>query len=197
MRLQDLRHPTLKARELNASALARGSLAAPALELLANLTGVTSNERTWSRVRVSANGTAEQLAVKAQAWGDKPDLVELSAMVFPSSEQIVRSPEVRVEDASGDLLIRAAGVTLAGEAVQVERLTLEGPGGPSYLCRMVRASSGSICAPSSSTPRPSSKSWASRRPFAAGSSTSPRSSRTASNRAARSCSTSMTSRLAS
>lgn len=128
VRLSDIRHPALKARELHASALARGSATAPALELLANLTGVTASERTWTRVRLSAKGTAEQVAVSARAWGDKPDLVELSAMVFPSSEEMVRSPEVRVTDATGDLLIRAAGVTLAGESVEVKRLTLEGPG---------------------------------------------------------------------
>jgi autotransporter translocation and assembly factor TamB len=126
--LTDIRHPELKATRLDVSARARGRASAPDLELLANLTGVRAGNRTWSRVRVHALGTSDELDVRAQAYGKKPDKIDVRAVVAPGSEQLVRSPVIRINDSAGDLVIRAAGVQQTGERLKVDRLTIEGPG---------------------------------------------------------------------
>ncbi len=128
VRLRDLQHPQVRARELDASALARGSAKTPNLELLLNLTGVTASGRKWSRVRVAAKGNTEELNTTLRAWGDQPDLIEVRAVVMPSSDRPVRSPEVTINDSEGKLVIRAADVRMQGEKVRVEHLTLVGPG---------------------------------------------------------------------
>lgn len=126
--LTDIRHPDVKANRLDVAARANGRASAPGLELLANLTGVRAGNRTWSRVRVHALGTSEELDVSAQAYGKKPDKVDVHAVVAPGSEQLVRAPVIRVNDSAGDLVIRAAGVQQSGERLKIERLTIEGPG---------------------------------------------------------------------
>lgn len=126
--LVDLRHPSLKASRLDVAAHARGRASAPDLELLAHLTGVSAGPRTWSRLRVHALGTPDELNVEARAYGDAPDQVDLRAVIAPSSKRLVRSPVLRVKDSAGDLVLRAAGVDQSGERLTIERLTLEGPG---------------------------------------------------------------------
>src|SRR5690606_19440568 len=81
--LVDLRHPSLKASRLDVAAHARGRASAPDLELLAHLTGVSAGPRTWSRLRVHALGTPDELNVEARAYGDAPDQVDLRAVVAP------------------------------------------------------------------------------------------------------------------
>src|SRR5690606_13518237 len=75
--LVDNRHPSLNAQRLDVAAMARGRASEPNLELLANLTGARSGARTWSRLRVHARGTSEELDVRAQAYGEKPDRIDL------------------------------------------------------------------------------------------------------------------------
>jgi len=77
---------------------------------------------------VHALGTSDELDVRAQAYGKKPDKVDVHAVVAPGSEQLVRSPVIRVNDSAGDLVIRAAGVEQSGERLKIDRLTIEGPG---------------------------------------------------------------------
>jgi len=126
--LTDIRHPSLNANRLDVAAHARGRASEPNLELLANLTGLRAGNRTWSRLRVHALGTSDEVDVRAQAYGNKPDRVDVHAVVAPNSEQLVRSPEIRIKDSAGDLTIRAAGVQQSGERLKVDRLTIEGPG---------------------------------------------------------------------
>ena len=83
--LTDIRHPQLDANRFDVAAHARGRASEPHLELLANLTGVRSGNRSWSRLRVHALGTSEEVDVRAQAYGNKPDRVELHAVVAPGS----------------------------------------------------------------------------------------------------------------
>jgi translocation and assembly module TamB len=126
--MTDLRHPELRAARLDVAALARGKASRPDLELLVNLTGVRAQDRRFSRVRVHALGTSEELKVGAQAYGTKPDKVDFRAIVAPSSEQLVRSPVVRVQDVAGNVVIRAAGVERRDGRLTVDRLTMDGPG---------------------------------------------------------------------
>lgn len=126
--LTDIRHPQINANRLDVAAHARGRASEPNLELLANLTGVRSGNRTFSRVRVHALGTSDEVDVSAQVYGNKPDRVDLHAVVAPNSEQLVRSPEIRVRDSAGEVTIRAASVQRTGERLKVDRLTIDGPG---------------------------------------------------------------------
>jgi translocation and assembly module TamB len=126
--LQDLRHPQLRATRLDVAAHARGRASAPDLELLANLTGVVAGERKWSRVRVHTLGTSELFSVDARAYGNRPDEIAVQAVVAPGSEQLVRSPTIRVENQNGKLLIRSTGVTKKGDRYRVGRVTIDGAG---------------------------------------------------------------------
>jgi autotransporter translocation and assembly factor TamB len=126
--LTDIRHPEFRANRLDVAAMARGRASAPHLELLANVTGARAGTRTWSRLRVHAIGTSAEFDVRAQAHGNKPDRIDVRAVVAPGSRELVRSPVIRVNDSAGDLVIRAAGVQQIGARLKVDRLTLEGPG---------------------------------------------------------------------
>jgi translocation and assembly module TamB len=126
--VQDIRHPDLRANRFDLSALARGKASAPDLELLLNLTGVSAGERKFSRVRVHAIGSSEELSVGAQAYGNAPDEVTVKAVVAPSSEELVRSPIIRVHDEAGNLVIRAKAITKTATRLRVDGLSIEGPG---------------------------------------------------------------------
>jgi translocation and assembly module TamB len=126
--LTDLRHPQLRAARLDVAAMARGKASTPDLELLVNLTGIRAKERRFSRLRVHALGTSEELKVGAQVYGTKPDKVDLRAVVAPSSERLVRSPVIRVQDVAGNLVIRAAGVDRRNDRLKVDGLTIDGLG---------------------------------------------------------------------
>jgi len=126
--LADIRHASVNANRLDVAARAQGRASEPNLELLANLTGVRAGNRTWSRLRVHALGSSDEIDVRAQAYGKKPDRVDVHAVVAPSSEQLVRSPVIQVRDSAGNLTIRAAGVHRSGERLKVDGLTIEGPG---------------------------------------------------------------------
>ncbi len=126
--LSDLRHPQGRAAQLDLSALARGRASAPNLELLMNVTGVSAGERKWSRVRLHARGTSEQIVLDARAYGDRPDEVRIGAILRPGSAELVRSPVIRVQDEAGNLVVRAARVVQNGGLLSVERLTIDGAG---------------------------------------------------------------------
>jgi translocation and assembly module TamB len=126
--LQDLRHPQLRATRLDVAAHARGRASAPDLELLANLTGVVAGDRKWSRVRVHTLGTSELFSVDARAYGNRPDEIAVQAVIAPGSEELVRSPRIRVENETGKLLIRSTGVTKKGDRYRVGSLTIDGAG---------------------------------------------------------------------
>jgi translocation and assembly module TamB len=126
--VQDIRHPGVRANRLDVAARARGKASAPDLELLMNLSGVTAGERKLSRVRIHALGTSEELSVAAQAYGNSPDEISLQASLAPSSERLVRSPVIRVRDEAGNIVIRAAGITKTSTRLEVDRLSIEGPG---------------------------------------------------------------------
>jgi translocation and assembly module TamB len=124
----DIRHPQLRAARLDVAAMARGRASEPKLELLANLVDAASGGRKFPRVRVHALGTSEELNVRAQVYGDQPDAVHVSGVVALGSERMVRSPAIRVRDDAGNIVIRAAGIDKRGERIEVDRLTIEGPG---------------------------------------------------------------------
>jgi translocation and assembly module TamB len=126
--VQDMRHPDVRANRLDVAAMARGAASAPDLELLLNLTGVTAGNRKFSRVRVHALGTSDELKVGAQAYGNSPDEINVKAVLAPSSEDLVRSPIIRVIDEAGNLVIRAAGVTRTPTRLRIDGLSIEGPG---------------------------------------------------------------------
>lgn len=125
---QDMRHPDVRANRLDVAARATGKASAPDLELLLNLTGVSAGERKLSRVRVHALGTSEQLKVGAQLYGNAPDEVKLEALVSPGSNELVRSPIIRIRDEAGNVVVRAASVTQTPDRLRVDKLSIEGPG---------------------------------------------------------------------
>ena len=124
----DVRSPSARAARVDLAAMARGSATAPDLELLLNVTGARAAERVWSKLRVHALGTSEELNVAAQAYGNAPDEIDVRAVLAPNSPRLVRSPLIRIRDEAGRVAIRAASVTRDGERLSVEGLTLEGPG---------------------------------------------------------------------
>jgi translocation and assembly module TamB len=126
--MTDVRHPQARAARFDVAAMARGRASAPNLELLANVTGIALGTRKFARVRVHALGTSEELNVGAQVFGNRPDKVDVRAVIAPSSERLVRSPVIRVQDNLGNIVIRAAGVNQKGERLRVDGLTIEGPG---------------------------------------------------------------------
>lgn len=124
----NVRSPAARAARVDLAAMARGSATAPNLELLLNVTGLRAAERAWSRVRVHALGTSDELNVTAQAYGNAPDEIDARAVVAPSSTRVVRSPLIRIKDEAGRVAIRAAGITRDGERLSIDGLSIEGAG---------------------------------------------------------------------
>ncbi|HWO10459.1 MAG TPA: hypothetical protein VNN80_13300, partial [Polyangiaceae bacterium] len=126
--VMDVRAPGARAARVDLAAMARGSLNEPNLELLLNMTDATAAERSWSKLRVHALGTSDELAVQAQAYGDAPREIDARAVLAPGSVRVVRAPRIRIRDDAGQLTIRAAGVRREGERYSVDGLSLEGAG---------------------------------------------------------------------
>ena len=124
----DVRAANARAARVDLAAMARGSLDAPNLELLLNVTGARAAERAWSKVRVHALGTSDELDVKAEAYGDAPDQIDAHALIAPGSPRLVRSALICIDDQAGRVEIRADGVTREGERLSVDGLTIDGPG---------------------------------------------------------------------
>jgi translocation and assembly module TamB len=128
VRLRELRHPGVGVQRFDASLKARGKASAPELDFSGSLTGLQAAERAITSLRWSARGTSERLALTLRARGNNPDRIQASATLVPDSERMIQAPEVVVSDARGRLRLRAESVHFAGARVQVERLTLDGPG---------------------------------------------------------------------
>jgi translocation and assembly module TamB len=124
----NVRSPEARAARVDLAAMARGSATAPNLELLLNVTGARAADRSWSRLRVHALGTSDELNVTARAYGNAPDEIDARAVLAPSSTRLVRSPVIRIKDEAGRLAIRAAGVTRDGERLSIDGLSIEGAG---------------------------------------------------------------------
>lgn len=124
----NVRSPDVRAARVDLAAMARGSATAPNLELLLNVTGARAAERAWSKLRVHALGTSDELNVTAQAYGNAPDQIDVRAVLAPSSTRVVRSPLIRIKDEAGRVAIRAAGVTRDGERLSIDGVSIEGAG---------------------------------------------------------------------
>ncbi len=128
LRLRGLQHPSVAVRRLQASLKARGKSSAPELDFTARLSGLQAADRSIASLRLSGRGTSERLELSLNARGNNPDRIQASATVVPGSDRLIEAPELVVGDARGSLHVRAESVSFAGARVQVERLTLEGPG---------------------------------------------------------------------
>jgi translocation and assembly module TamB len=126
--LDDLAHPSFRARRVDAVIKAQGPLNSPSFVLEADLRRVVAAERSLARVQLLASGTTKEIDVKSRLIGKDPARIDLRATVHPGESRLVEAPVIEIVDERGRASIRAESVSLTGERVRVNKLTLEGPG---------------------------------------------------------------------
>lgn len=126
--LTRVKHPQLTARRVRVDGRANGDIALPKLDVTAQLEGVSAAGRKFSAVRAAARGTPSRVMVSARADGSRPDRIVVTAAVSSGSELVIQHPQVTIIDPRGTIQLRAERVAFPEGKVQVDRLTLEGPG---------------------------------------------------------------------
>jgi translocation and assembly module TamB len=126
--LRDLRHPAASARRLETYLSARGDLRSPELRLRADARQLRASGRSLARLWLVASGTPDRAVLRLHALGKSPDRIELSSTLAPRAPLQIQNPRARVCTGSDEVRIAAAGIGFAPGRVQVERLTLDGPG---------------------------------------------------------------------
>jgi translocation and assembly module TamB len=125
--LDDLVHPSIRARRVDAVITAQGTTAAPELQIEADLRRVIAADRTLSRVTLLATGTPTELDVRGRVQGKHPARVDLHAKVKTGADNRVEAPEIVIIDGQSRATVRAERVTL-GQRLHVKNLTIDGPG---------------------------------------------------------------------
>lgn len=125
--LDNVLHPSFRARRVDAVLTAEGTTAAPELKLEADLRRVVVADRTLSRVTLLTTGTPAELDVRARVQGRDPARVDLHATVKTGAETRIEAPEIVIVDPKGRATIKAESVAL-GKRLRVKNLTVDGPG---------------------------------------------------------------------
>lgn len=125
--LEDVLHPSFRARRVDAVLTAEGTTAAPELRLEADLRRVLAAERSFSRVTLLATGTPAEMDVRARLQGRDPARLDVHARVKTGAETRIEAPEIVIVDPKGRATIRAESVAL-GRRLRVKNLIVDGPG---------------------------------------------------------------------
>ena len=126
--LRDVRHPAVSARRLEGYLSARGDLRSPELRLRADARGIRASGRSLTRLWLSARGTLDQAVLRVHAVGKNPDRIELSTTLAPRAPLQIQNTRARVSSGDDEVRIAAGGIGFAAGRLQVDRLTVDGPG---------------------------------------------------------------------
>jgi hypothetical protein len=78
-KLRDVRHPSLRASRLDATASASGNMSSPKLTATLSTRGLVALDRAFPNARVTAEGTPDRVAVNARLIGGVPELTASAA----------------------------------------------------------------------------------------------------------------------
>jgi autotransporter translocation and assembly factor TamB len=126
--LRDVRHPSGSASRVELYVSARGALPAPELQLRADARRIRGAGRSLARLWLTAQGTPDQILLRAHAVGTNPDRIELRALLAPRAPQQIQSPRLSLRTGADELRVGAASLGFAAGRLHVDRLTLDGPG---------------------------------------------------------------------
>lgn len=126
--VRDVRHPAAQASRLELYVSARGAWQSPELRVRADARRIRGAGRSLARLWLTAQGTPDQVLLRAHAVGTNPDRIELRALLAPRAPRQIQSPLLRVSTGTDELRVGAASLGFAAGKLHVDRLTLDGPG---------------------------------------------------------------------
>jgi hypothetical protein len=127
-KLRDVRHPSLRASRLDATASASGNMSSPKLTATLSTRGLVALDRAFPNARVTAEGTPDRVAVNARLIGGVPELIEVRATLAPKAAELVQAPRLILANEAVRAEIQAKSVQLSGGVVAVDGLVVDGVG---------------------------------------------------------------------